>query len=81
MEKSLKLKLYLLKRLGSTGPDEFTQCIVVGASERQAREIANEDSSTEGFIWTDGTLVEAIELAPNTNDGVEGIVLWSKEEE
>jgi hypothetical protein len=75
----IAIKLFKLDRMDSVLPDQFTQCVVAAATEKEARELANTESEDEGYVWTDGTLVEATELAPDCSDDVSGIILWSKE--
>ena len=77
--KSIKIRLYLLERIETPGPDEYSKSVVAAASEKSARQIANNDSKSEGYIWTDGHLVTAKEIGDAADD-VEGVVLWSKEE-
>lgn len=80
MAKTIKIKLFLLVRSEAPIADEYSACVVAAADERQARELANTESGTEGYVWTDGTVVEATELSSDTNEGVEGVVLWSRED-
>jgi hypothetical protein len=76
--KTLEVKIYLLTRINTPGPDEYTAGVVAAVSEKQARELANQESKAEGYIWTDGGLTEAKELGV-ANDGVSGVLLWSRE--
>jgi hypothetical protein len=80
MEKTISIKLFLLTRNESVVGDEYSSCVVAAGSEKEARELANNESNDEGYVWTDGTLVDAQELSPTSNEGVEGIVLWSRED-
>ena len=77
--KSIKIKLYLLERIETPGPDEYSKCVVAAASEKSARQIANNDSKAEGYVWTDGHMVNGTEIGDAADD-VEGVVLWSREE-
>jgi hypothetical protein len=77
--KSITIKLFHLKRQDTMYQDEYTQCIVAAATEKEARELANRDSEAEGYVWTDGMQVEAKELSDSAHDGVAGIQIWSRE--
>ena len=78
--KSINIKLFVLKRQNMMHQDEYSQCVVAAATEKEARELANKESQAEGFVWTDGSQVDAQELASVAHDGVSGIVMWSREE-
>lgn len=78
MEKTLTVKLFLLTRTETAAGDEYSACIAAAISEKAARELANGESGTEGYTWTDSARVEAKELGVAA-DGISGIVLWSKE--
>jgi hypothetical protein len=78
-DKTLSIKLFLLERQENPVIGEYSKCVVAAIDEVAAREIANGDSEAEGYVWTDRDLVTSIELSEDTNDGVEGIQLWSKE--
>jgi len=78
--KSIKIRLYLLERIESPSPDEYSKCVVAAASEKSARQIANNTSKAEGYIWTDGHLTNA-KMIGDAADDIEGVVLWSREEE
>lgn len=77
-DKSLQIKLFLLERTATAYPDEWAKVVVAAVSEKVARELANQESKSEGYVWTDGSLVEAKELGVAI-DGVDGVVLFSKE--
>ena len=76
--KSLTIKLYLLTRNEAVMPDEYSSCVVCGKDEKAAREVANGESGSEGYVWLDGARTEAKELGV-ADDDVQGVVLWSKE--
>lgn len=77
-DKSLEIKLFLLERNDTAHPDEWSKVIVAAVSEKSARELANQDSKSEGYVWTDGALVEAKKIGI-ADDGVEGVILSSRE--
>lgn len=79
MGKTLSIGLFLLERQDVPMTGELTKCVVAAVNEKAARELANSESEAEGYVWTDRDIVNAIELSEDTNDGVEGIQLWSKE--
>jgi len=74
----IEISLYKLSRNDTPMSGELTACIIAAANEKQAREIANQESSAEGYVWTDGHLVDC-QLIGKAEDGVSGIVLSSKE--
>jgi len=78
MEKTLTVKLFLLTRTESAAGDEYSACVVAAISEKAAREIANGESGSEGYVWIDSSRVEAKELGV-AGDEAAGIILWSKE--
>ena len=77
--KTLSIKLFLLERQDTPMVGELTKCVVAAVDETAARALANGESEAEGYVWTDRDIVHAVELSEDTNDGVEGIQLWSKE--
>ncbi len=76
--KSITVYLFQLERQDSPGPDEATKIIVAAPSEKAARESANSEGGSEGYIWTDGTLVLAKKIGI-AEDGVSGVICVSKE--
>lgn len=76
--KSITISLYLLERNDTPMPDEWARCVVAASTESAAREIANHDSLAEGYIWSDGLLVNS-KLLGEAVDGIEGIILFSRE--
>jgi len=76
--KSIRICLFHLKRIETPGPDEWKECVVAAASEKSARQIANNESKAEGYIWTDGSLVTATEIGV-ANDEVDGVIIPSEE--
>jgi len=78
MEKTLTVCLYLLTRTESVMADEYSACLVTASSEKNARELANENCGSEGYIWTDSARTEAKNIGVASDDA-SGILLWSKE--
>jgi hypothetical protein len=76
--KSIAVHLYLLSRVDIPNHDEWSKCVVAAEDEKSARELANQESRSEGYIWTDGSLVEAKVLG-HADDDVSGIILFSRE--
>jgi hypothetical protein len=76
--KSITISLYLLERNDTPQPDEWARCVVAASTEPGARELANQDSGAEGYVWSDGRLVEAT-LLGEAADGVEGVILFARE--
>lgn len=76
--KSINIKLFLLSRNDTPMPDEWARCVVAASSESGARELANNESRAEGYVWNDGKLVEARLLGDAAED-VSGVVLFSRE--
>jgi len=76
--KSVTLNLYLLERIDVMISGERSKCIVAGTDESKARQIANEDSGAEGYVWTDGHGVNAKRIGI-ADDGIQGVVCWSVE--
>jgi hypothetical protein len=76
--KSLVVNLYLLERDQSTGPDEYSRMVVAACTEKQAREIANQESKAEGYVWSDGTIT-SVKIIGSAEDGVNGVVIATKE--
>lgn len=75
----MNVKLFKLSRTDVPMAGEVTACIVAMPTEKEARELANQESQAEGYVWTDASLVEATLLAENTVEGVEGVVLVVRE--
>lgn len=78
--KSIELYIFKLDRTETPTTGEYTSCIVVGVNESSARQIANENSGSEGYVWTDGHKTSAQKLGV-ADDGIFGIVLWSAQEQ
>jgi hypothetical protein len=76
--KSIIIKLYLLERSENVLPDENVKCLVAARTEKAARELANSEAGSEGYVWTDGTLVRSRELG-EANDGIDGVLILAKE--
>lgn len=76
--KTLRINLYLLERDQAVGPDEYSRMVVAAASEKAAREIANQESKAEGYVWSDGTIT-SVKLLGVAEDGVEGVVVATRE--
>jgi len=78
--KSIQLKIYLLERNDTPVAGEVSKMVVVGRTEKAARETANAESGSEGYVWTDGHLVSAKELGiANNSEEVTGIILEARE--
>jgi len=75
--KSIQIKLYLLERSDTPMAGEISKMIVAGRNEDSARQVANSESDSEGYVWTDGHLVSAKCIGIATD--AEGVVLASKE--
>jgi hypothetical protein len=76
--KSIELYLYLLERTETAYPGEWAKCIVAAKSEESARQIANESSEAEGYVWTDRGLTQSKKIGI-ADDEVQGIVLSATE--
>jgi hypothetical protein len=77
--KTIQVKIYQLRRIMTPQPDEWSSCVVAAGSEKEAREIANQESKAEGYVWTDGGLVESVEVGI-ANDGVYGLLIATREQ-
>jgi hypothetical protein len=73
-------RVYLLERNDTPQPDEWTKCVVAASNENGARTVANEQSKSEGYIWSDGRLVTATTLGKGIN-GVDGVICFSREKD
>lgn len=69
--KTIQVKLWRLSRNDSPMTGEATRVVVAAATEKQAREAANQET-TEGYIFTDGALTTCEELGL-ANDGITGV--------
>ena len=58
--------------------DEIGKCVVAAATEKEARDVANAESSAEGYIWTDGALANCVQIGV-ANSGIAGLILASKD--
>lgn len=76
--KSIQIYLYVLERTFSGHPDEWSKVVVAAPNERTAREIANQDSKAEGYVWTDGNLVSVKQVGVADGD-IYGVILGTKE--
>jgi hypothetical protein len=76
--KTIEIYLWLLERTETAYSGEWAKCIVAGTTAEQARQIANEDSGAEGYVWTDGSLTQIKRLGI-ADDGVQGVVLFAGE--
>ena len=75
---SIQIGIYLLERAEEPYPDEWGKVIVAAATEKAARELANQESGAEGYVWTDGTKTSAKFIGPAAED-VHGILLASRD--
>lgn len=78
-QKSLQVKIFLLSRNDTAHPDEWAKVVVAATTEDMARQIANQESKSEGYVWTDGALVDAKEIGL-AGDNVEGGVILAATE-
>jgi hypothetical protein len=76
--KSINIKLFLLSRNDTPMPDEWAKCVVAASTEAGARELANNESRSEGYVWNDGQLVNS-KLLGDATDEISGVVLFSRE--
>lgn len=76
--KSIAINLYLLERSDTPSPDEWGKVVVAASTEKAARELANQESKAEGYVWSDGQLVSA-RLIGVAEDGVEGVILGARD--
>lgn len=77
--KTLEIYLYLLERTSEPAADEWRKCIVAAPSQKAARERANYDSGSEGYIWTDDSQATCTEIG-TANEGAESIIFYSRDE-
>ena len=77
---SVSIRLYLLERQDTPSPDEWARCVVAAGSEGEARQLANQRCRSEGYVWTDGHLVNAKLLGDATED-VSGVIIYSRDKE
>ena len=76
--KSIKLGIWRLVRNDTPMAGEMTACIVIAATESQARQEANQEAKAEAYLWTDGSKVEATRLGTAEGDD-RGVILYSVE--
>lgn len=76
--KSIEIGIFLLERNDDAAHGEWRRVVVAASNESQARQIANSEAGTEGYVWTDGTLVEARRIG-SAGEGVHGVLMSSKE--
>lgn len=76
--KSISIGIWLLERTETPMPDEWGRCVVAAPSESNARQLANEESSAEGYVWSDGHKVSA-EYIGEAADGVSGVIIFSRD--
>ena len=74
----MEVYIWQLERGEKLHADEIGKCIVAAASEKEARQVANSESGTEGYLWTDGALANCIQIGV-ANDGISGLLLSSKD--
>lgn len=75
----MEIYLYVLERTNVLISGDRTKCLVAAKDEKAARNIANEDSKAEGFVWNDGYETTCRKIG-TADEGVQGTVLWSSEE-
>lgn len=75
--KTIQVKLFRLSRNDSPMSGDPTRTVVAAATEKQARETANQETGAEGYIWTDGSLVSCEEIGI-AHDGFSGVLVTEK---
>jgi hypothetical protein len=76
-DKTIRINLYLLRNI-EPKKEELTKCVVAASTEQGARELANQESGREGYIWNDAQLAAA-KLIGVAADGVDGVILFTRE--
>ena len=76
--KSIEIGIWLLERTETAGPDEWAKCVVAAATETEARQLANEESKAEGYVWTNGSLASVRKIGV-ADEGIQGVVLSAAE--
>lgn len=66
--------LYLLKRTGRIGYDEYVEKLVRAGTEAEARTVANEEPGDEGAIWNNPAQVRCEVVS---SEGETGVVIDS----
>lgn len=74
--KSIKIGIFKLTRTEHPEIDEWGCCIVAASTEKEARELANQEAKAEGYLWTDGHRVSS-EYLGDAVDGISGVLLSS----
>ena len=75
----MEIFIYSLERTNVMISGDRTKCIVAAKDEKSARNIANEDSKAEGFVWND-SYETTCRLLGTADEGVSGVLLWSIED-
>ena len=66
--------LYLVKRIGLAGYDEYLGFVVRAAHESEARSIASGVDDHDALVWVNGTTSTCVAIDP---DGPSGVILGS----
>lgn len=78
--KMVQVYIWKLSKENQMIATDTCDMVVAAPSEKAARELANGDAGSEGYVWLDGSLVNARKLG-TAEDGVYGIILRSSEEQ
>lgn len=76
----LKIYIWRLSKENQLISTDLCDMIVAAATEKGARELANQRSKSEGYVWTDPSLVTATKIGL-AEEGIHGIILCSAEEQ
>lgn len=70
--------IWHLRRENNMVLNQVCDVVVAATSEKEARQIANENSREEGYIWTDTGIVAARRLGV-AEDDIQGIIVQASE--
>lgn len=76
--KSIKIGIYRLDRIEDSVPGEWASLVIAAKDEKAAREIANQESRGESYIWAMPEKAKAVFVGA-AEDGVEGLIVGSEE--
>jgi hypothetical protein len=76
---TIRLGVFKLERTEVPVAGEYGSCVAICATERGARELANQEAGDEGYVWTDGSKVTATRIgdASDATDSA-SVILWSR---
>ena len=77
-DKSININLYLLERVDKPHPEECKKCVIAAATEAWARELANQQSGGEGYVWGNEDNV-TVTVIGEADDGIDGPICLSQE--